>query len=491
MHFARIALAAVALAGCGGSRSATPTSPDAVAPAFPATRWVPASPSYVFAAPTFADAQRSIRDAIDGLGMFVGLTADEAGAELAGVLAVNPLDEAAVTSIGIDVRGGIVAFSEDLAPTFVVKVNAPDLLQAFLDKQRERGMVSRSVVVDGVEVFTAEIIRGDLDVSWAVADGWLWLHFTPDFAKTEGTAWFTNSRTPQSTDWGRDWAWAQAAAASTKGLIGFIDPKDVLGRFAAAVPRGLACVRLLDPIQRVGVAVEVDTGGTAKGKVSFDLGAAATDVAGATLPVPEGFASAAANSPIVAQWNLDLVALNAWLAPCLTAIEERVDSQRIAERYGIRAGRAIVQRVDLDDKSGAGVVSLDLVHRRFLAQQLDEIPMRSTLEREKRFGPIAGHTIAIPLMFTVDYVLDDKMAFVAMGDGLLAKVIGNGATAPGPIASLDMFPPMLTLETWQGLLELADLPTSLADRLLRWREGHISIAIDGSSLVLAASGTRR
>ena len=45
--------------------------------------------------------------------------------------------------------------------------------------------------------------------------------------------------------------------------------------------------------------------------------------------------------------------------------------------------------------------------------------------------------------------------------------------------------------TLQGLLELADLPSSLAARLLRWREGHVSIAIDGSSLVVAASGTRR
>ena len=491
MHFARIALAGVlALApACGGGRSGTtPTSPDVVAPAFPATRWVPASPSYVFAAPTFADAQHGIRDAIDGLGMFVGVTVDGAGSELARMLVVNPLAEAAVTAIGVDVQGGIVAFSEDLAPTFVVRLNAPEQMQAFLDKQRERGMVSRSVIVDGVELYTAEVIRGELDISWAIADSWMWIHFTPAFARNEGTAWFSNSHKSPSTDWARDWSWAQAAAATTKGLVGFIDPKDVLGRFAAKVPEALACVRLLDPIQRVGVAIEVDSGGTAKGKVTLDLGAAASQVAGATLPVPEGFASASVNAPVAGQWNLDLLSLRAWAQPCLASLHEDL---AVLDRYGVRAGRAIVQRLDLDDKSGAGVVSLDLVHSRYFTNRLDDIPMRSSMERDKKFGPVAGHTIAIPFVATVDYVLNDKQAFVAMGDGLLGRVIGSGKGVPGPIAAIDLFPPMLTLDTWKGLLEMADLPESLAERLLRWREGHISIAIDGTNLVLAASGTRR
>lgn len=492
MNLARIALAGVLVAGigsCGGSRQPSPSSPDGVSAAFPAARWVPASPSYVFAAPTFADAQHAIRDAIDGLGMFVGISVESAGSELSRMLAVNPFDEAAVTAIGVDVGGGVVAFSEDLAPTFVVRVNAPELLQTFLDKQRERGLISRSVVVDGVELFTAEIVRGELDLSWALADGWLWLHFTPDFARNEGTAWFTNSRKPQSADWARDWAWAQSAAKATKGLVGFVDPKDVLGRFAAKVPPALACVRLLDPIQRVGLAVEVE-GSTATGTLSFDLGDAAAQVAGATLPIPEGFASASTSAPIAAQWNLDLVALNAWLAPCLAAIDERVDSQRVLERYGVRAGRAVVQRVDLDDRSGAGVVSLDLVHKRFFSGLLDDIPMRSTIERAKKFGPIAGHTITVPFVATVDYVLSDSMAYLAMGDGLLAKVIGNGSAVPGPIATIDVFPPMLPVETWKGLFELADLPASLADRMMRWREGHISVALDRSTLVVAASGRR-
>lgn len=491
MHFARIALAGVLVLApaCGGSRSGTtPTSPDVVAPAFPATRWVPASPSYVFAAPTFADAQTGIRDAIDGLGMFVGVTVDGAGSDLARMLAVNPLADAAVTAIGVDVHGGIVAFSEDLAPTFVVRLSAPEQMQAFLDKQRERGMVSRSVIVDGVEVYTAEVIRGELDISWAIADGWMWIHFTPAFARNEGTAWFSNSHKAPSTDWARDWSWAQAAAATTKGIVGFVDPKDVLGRFAAKVPEALACVRLLDPIQRVGLAIEVDSGGTAKGKVTLDLGGAAAQIAGATMPVPEGFASASTNAPIAAQWNLDLLSLRAWAQPCLASLHENL---AVLDRYGVRAGRGIVQRIDLDDKSGAGVVSLDLVHARYFTNLLDDIPMRSSVERDKKFGPIAGHTIAIPFVATVDYVLDDKQAFVAMGDGLLGRVIGSGKSTPGPIAAIDLFPPMLTLDTWKGLLEMADLPESLAERLLRWREGHISIAIDGTNLVLAASGTRR
>ncbi|MFN0253501.1 MAG: hypothetical protein ACKV2T_41920 [Kofleriaceae bacterium] len=508
MAFTRIAVAialAAGLASCG-SRTSTPTSPEAVAPALPATRWVPASPSYVFAAPTFADAQRAIRDAIDGLGMFVGVSVESAGSDLARMLALNPLDEAAVAAVGVDVQSSVVAFSEDLAPTFVARLNAPDLLQAFLDKQRARGMVSRSVIVDGIEVYTAEIIRGELDASWAIADSWLWLHFTPRFARNEGTAWFTNSRKPHSTDWARDWAWAQSAATSpggpqvapsasspVKGLVGFIDPKDVLGRIVAKVPEAIACARLLEPIQRVGLAVDVGTGGTAKGKISLDLGPAAAQVTSATMPVPEGFPKASASAPISAQWNLDIVALRAWAQPCLTTVADRDvrDGLDTLDRFGIRAGRAFIQRIDLEDKSGAGVVSLDLVHKRHLASLLDEVPMRDTLERGKKFGPLAGHTIAIPFMFSFDYVLTDKLGYVAMGDGLLASTVGGGKTTPGPIAAVDLFPPAISAETWKDLFELADLPESFVDRLLRWREAHVSLAIEGTSLVLAASGTRR
>jgi hypothetical protein len=137
------------------------------------------------------------------------------------------------------------------------------------------------------------------------------------------------------------------------------------------------------------------------------------------------------------------------------------------------------------------VAALDHAHRGGFAPHLDDIPARSALERDRTFGPIAGHSISIPLMFSFDYALTDKLAYAAMGDGVLAKTIANGKSVPGPVAAIDVFPPMITLETWKGLLELAQLPESLADQLLRWREGHISIAIEGSSLVVAASGTRR
>jgi hypothetical protein len=258
------------------------------------------------------------------------------------------------------------------------------------------------------------------------------------------------------------------------------------------VPEALACARLLDPVQRVGLSIALDSSGTAKGKLSFDLGASAHMVANATLPVPEGFAGTSAKAPIVAQWNLDLVALGAWAKPCLAVVHRDLGFvDELVSAYGIRAGRAAIQRLDLDDKSGAGVVSLDLVHKRWFASQLDEVPGRSALERDRTFGPIAGHTISIPFVASFDYVLTDKLAYLAMGDGVLAKTIGTGKSVPGPIAAIDVFPPMLSVETWKGLLELARLPELLADRLLGWREAHLSLAIEGTSLVLAASGTRR
>jgi len=185
-----------------------------------------------------------------------------------------------------------------------------------------------------------------------------------------------------------------------------------------------------------------------------------------------------------------MLVVRAWLQPCLRAINEDLGW---LDRYGVRAGRAVLQAFDPDDKSGAGAFALDLAHKTFFASQLDEIPMRSTLERNRTFGPHKGHSITIPFVATIEYVLTDKLALGAVGEGLLAKVVGTGTLLPGPVAAIDILPPAMSAEAWKTIIESLDRRSAegLVERLMRWREGHIAVTIEGTSLLVAATGVRR
>src|SRR5207244_13555563 len=145
---------ALILAACGHP-AGTAHPPAATATGFSAARWVPAHPTYVLAARTVKAGQRALRDTIDALGTALDFDADDASRGLAMMLAVDPLSPDPVAGIGVDLDGGMAVFSEDVEPTIVVHLAAPDQIQAFFDHERQRGMQSRSVVVDGVEVFTA------------------------------------------------------------------------------------------------------------------------------------------------------------------------------------------------------------------------------------------------------------------------------------------------------------------------------------------------
>jgi hypothetical protein len=490
MRFALLAaVVALAASSCGSARTPSHSAPPAAIKDFPATRWVPSDPTYVVAAPTVREAQRALRDTIDSIGMFAGVDVAEVSRELSQLLSIDPLSTEALAGMGIDVEGAMAMFSEDVSPTFVARLSAPEQTQGFFDRQRERGMVTQSVMVDGVEVFTAQLLA-NVRVSWVIADDWLWVHFTLPIGADPGTSWFTNSRKPQGPGWGRDWEWAQTAAKARKpALTGFIDARQLIASLSPKISDAIACTKLVEPVSRIGIAIEGD-GSRATGRLAFDLGPAAQSVAANTLPVPEGFAAQTTGAPLAAQWNLDLLVVRAWLQPCLRAINEDLGW---LDRYGVRAGRAVLQGFNPDDKSGAGAFAFDLAHKTFFGSQLDEIPMRSALERNRTFGPHKGHSISIPFVATIEYVLTDKVALAAVGEGLLAKVVGTGTLVPGQVAAIDILPQAMSAEAWKTILEAIDRRSAegLVERLMRWREGHVAVTIEGTSLLVAATGVRR
>ena len=141
--------AALALA-CGGSRtsSAPAAGPPAAARAYTATRWIPAKPTYALEARSARDAQRTIKDVVDSLGMIVDLDSSQVSAALRVLLAMDPLAPDALAAMGIDLEGGIAVFSESIHPTFVVHLSAPEQTAAYFDQERSRGLDTQSQIVD-------------------------------------------------------------------------------------------------------------------------------------------------------------------------------------------------------------------------------------------------------------------------------------------------------------------------------------------------------
>ncbi|MGE0546711.1 MAG: hypothetical protein AB7O24_24560 [Kofleriaceae bacterium] len=486
---------AIAVVTACGSGTSSPQAPQQAIAAFPATRWVPSNPTYVVATRTVADAQKGLRDVVDTLGMLFGVNAGELSEEFRREIGIDPMSGEGLSAVGVDANGGLVMFSEQVSPTFVVRLAAADQMRGFFDQRRASGMVTQSVIVDGTEIFTVNLSR-DARISWAIADDWLWLHFSSSFDHEDATSWFTRSYRPGAPAWTANWQWAERAAGSAAGsLIGVADLRRVVGALMAGERGGPSCAGILDAVDRVAIAL----GGNDKqisGRLTIDVGAAAPLLAAAALPAPEGWNALTSDAPLAAEWNVDLKLVVGWLAKCAELDDDiGEDPAEWFEETGVRSARGVIRSFDPDGKSGSGAVALDLAHSKTFAQMLDEIPMRSTLERKVTFGPYAGKSLSIPFsgLPTIEYVLTDKVALAGAGDGVLGTLIGKGGTAPGPLAAITIVPSRMSVDSWAALLELADLPRArrAAELIQGWREAKMALTIDGTSLVVSASGTRR
>ena len=493
----RLAIAAVLFAataaGCGGHAGPPADSPTVAALA--ATRWVPAHPTYLLASPALGDAQHSLRDAIELLGIAAGFDLPDVVAALTGLVGVDALHADPLAAIGVDPRGSWAMFSEDLSPTFVVRLSAPDRMAAFLDHQRTRGLVTRSVIVDQIEVFSAELPAG-VSLGWAIAGEWMWLHAQLGGARDD-TAWFTASHGAHDAGWSANWAWAQRAASSAAGVVGVLDLHGVLARAAARAPDVVACAKLAEPIRRVAISIDGDDRQLGA-RIALDVGP--TDaIQRMIVPPPSGWGATAARAAIAGQWNLDLAAARPWIAPCLALAGGALGA---FDASGLRTARGLLIDLDPDQLTGSGAIAFDLASSAYLEHQLDRIPLRRTLERSQTFGPYHGKSINIPFSVTVEYVLEHNVALAALGEGLLAQIIGTGpGPTRAPVFALDLAPPAMSPHAWEAVLhvlgghDLTGTPgpatQRAAARLLRWREGHLALTTTPTELVVTATATRR
>ena len=474
--------------------------PNADIQELPALAWVPDQPTYLWTAHGVADAQRSVNDVIDSFGMLSGATAADAGRALEHLLSVDPLSESGTRKLGIDPSGSIAMFSTGLDPTIVVQLAMPDTTRAFFDSVKSTGGVAtQSLIVDGVEVSSVKLFR-HVRVSWAIDKAgdtsWLWTHFAfgVDREAQEGE-WFATAHRTHAGAWAKSFGWAKdlraKLAAKASGLLGFFDTRALLAIARAHAPKDvLACLDRFQPIGIAGFAIEGD-GNHAAGRLALDLGPAAASISSALLPPPAGFAALARTAPIALQWNLDVDAIARFLAPCAASIGGDTD---FLTKFGVRTARVAVMTLEPEHRAGTGVVAADLRDASFLRGLLDQIPHRSMLESDRTYGGIAGHRISIPFVLSLDYVLTDRLGILAVGDGLMDKLVATAPAAPPPLLSIDLIVAGLPEATWKFLIEqltgewFANRATSL---LQRWHDGHVRVTIDHDALVIEASGNRR
>jgi hypothetical protein len=480
----------LAIAACTETHGAGHVAAPAVAE-FSATQWIPAKPSYVVAARTVRAGQRAFRDMLDSFGIVRDINSAIASQLLSAVLAVDPLNPDPVAGIGVDLGGGFVMFSEELNPTLVVHLSAPKQMQAFLEEQRAHGVVTQSVAIDGAEVSTAKL-GGGVSISWAIDKEWLWVHFAFPFGHDDGATWFTHSHHPADSHWAAHWDFAQRNRdrMHASDVVGFFDPGALLAGLAARVPNAIACAKLIEPIGHVALAIEGDLH-HAGARLAIDIGSSAPRLGANILSPPPGWAAASENAPLAAQMNLDLQAFATWIKPCGDFVG--VDTGQIGT-LPVRAARALVLTFDPDDKSvSTGAISADVFSARVLDKYLDEVPFRSHLESDRKFGRYAGKSLSLPFGPTVDYVLTDQIAIAAFGRGLLDKVVSGAAAPSATLFAIDVMPAGLTAKAWEWLIDSAGLshPRFIAERLQQWHDVHLRLMLEDDALVLEATANRR
>ena len=489
----------LAAAACGPKPGGTtttnnPTGQAGGVPGYPATRWVPAKPTYVVAAPSVTEFQRATRDVIESFGLPTGVGAAAIGAAIAQVIGVDPLSAEALASVGVDVANGVTLFSEDVSPTIAIKLSKPELFAQFLAKARGQGMVPQTVKVDGVDMSTTAL-GSELHISWAIVDDWLLVHVTLDFLHDNGTDWLAHARAGGQA-WQPSWEWAAKAgakvAANAPALVGYGDVGAILQTIGQRAPDAMACAKALAPIGRVALAVGGDDHHTT-GRVAFDLGDAAKSVDAALLPEPTGWGAVASGAPLALEWNLDIATMLSWFAPCAHVMGDPEELHQVS-KLGFRAMRAVLQKYDAaDEKNSKGAIALDLTSAKFVTDQLDQVPLRTHLERDRTYGSYKGHYLSVPGVGHLDYVITEHMALIGVGEGVLDKLTTSPPGHP-PVLAIDVVPGAMSREAWEAALGNfagKDHAHAIATALQLWKDAHVAIAIDGDNLVFEASGNRR
>lgn len=456
----------------GVDQPANAPTPPAV-PGYTATRFIPPDTTYVVTAASLRTFQDSVGGLIDGVSIL------PLGSALHG-LPIDPFDPHTTEDLSLDLDGGVALFSETLNPTLAVHLLNPKKTSAWLT----RVLTGPSQQVGDVEMRTRDM--GGFHVAGGVTnDGWLLMHF--EVIGSDNTEWLAHA-IAGGQHLADDIHWA---ARSNKSVVAVANLEKLVAQLKPYAPSSLECVSLLAPVRRAGVELDLANGAAARVRLGLTSTAGVTSMLHAG---PAGWSSVVANSPVAVAWNVDLPAFDTWFAPCFRQLGDP-GFDDIA-KMGITAARFALRSFNPKDKYAAtGVVSLDVTSTKFITDQLDQIPARSFLEKKHTWGSYTGHSLSVPTVGSVDYVLTKNEAIIAKGSGLMDQVTGQGTSAPATLVSLHLSPGSLTAGAWDGLVKLAGIDSKQVSTLLallaHFGEAHLTLSLDGNDLVLEAAGNRR
>jgi hypothetical protein len=461
--------------------------------AFPALKYVPGDVTYAASVSRVGDMMLATRDLFEAIGIIAEFDLEDLDRALKNYLGINLISPEDLASAGLDVAGGAAIFSQGISATIVFRLSDPVAMQGRIDAQRERVNNTIGVAVrDGVDVHT-DLGDREMHTSWAIDGSWMWVHFELVAEHEPELGWFEASRAANGAivkD--PDFTWARGEAERVQPgapLVALIRPSKLAMKFAAAVndPEFTTCLGLVTP-PRAAMTMGVG-GGVSEGHVIVDLAGAGAAIAAATVKVPQGWSAARGQAPLAAEWNVDAFRVASWLSACDQG------PMAMASRLGVRAIRGFITALDPGNLEGRGAVAAEISDRRQIDRMMD-FTGRSMFEKKKKFGPLDGVTLSAPMIPTVDYILTADRAMAAVGDGLLAQVVGDGSTASGVLAAIELRPAGLTKAAWSFLLEnAADVRREGARedtirRLNRWKLATFEVTLEGDLLHVRARGER-
>jgi hypothetical protein len=500
----------------GGPTAGRATSPAA----YEALRWVPADASYVVVAARLEDLADATRELVSAV-LLVGL--EDVSALDRGLreeLGFSPWRRDDLVGAGIDPDGGAVVFSRGLFPTAVVRVSDEEALRKVLAPMIPgRGVSAR--LHDGVEVF--EWRARTFAVAWAFVHGHFAVHLFDPRREREPLAWFTplvdgSARATVEAGDLRDArafadrlgapppataaqpGWPPPAARAFPTVLGFGRLHRVRAGLGKRLERQLrSCAVAVHGTSRVFVAAQMDWR-AGDGAVGLELapGAAATLRAWSAPAPPPGIASLLASAALRLELGFDLAHLGELAAACPLVPDL---GRWLAARLG--AGSLASAHVALHSIESSGVPSRAAVFARgqpaFVDSLLARVPGREALERGERIGSTEVVVLAVPLLPPLTYRFEGASFMGALGDGVMASMIGP-ATGEAETRSSDVM--LLHAEIAPARLphlaaamdKLAQLvgPAAgraarrLALRLGEYALGRVRLGLEGDLLVLRA-----
>jgi hypothetical protein len=222
---------------------------------------------------------------------------------------------------------------------------------------------------------------------------------------------------------------------------------------------------------------------------------------------PQGFLAYRDAAALALGWSVELAVLEQARAALSCPGLDQALRDPVREATGFRGPRGwhvAATSIDLDDMSGAGAMHLVLADRNLIAAQLESIPARSLFERTRRVAGLPVQVLSVPGLPSIMYRQAGDRFTLAVGDGVMAEVLGTEAGNPdqpagdearGPeLAHLHIQPQrlpqlgQLLAIALSALAVPAARPTAaaIAERLSQYDQASLSARLDGNSVAISA-----